>query len=244
MALRYPATRAPRAVRRRARAPPRNLRRRPDAAVGDAAAARATSSTASCPRQPVRPPGTPTSTQTSTGRRAPAAVNARGHQLDPAYRIDPADRLEIGDAHPIRPQANAIRPRRPTRWPGSPSARRTRGRRAAWLIVATVTPHAPASSWRASSCGAMCVLPCGASSTPRSRHHVAIVATLCVRAESSSTHSGPTAPSDSGRGPAAHTSAGVRPHHDDGMPLYRQSSGSSVSAVTRDASRPMGMAFI
>ena len=49
-------------------------------------------------------------------------------------------------------------------------------------MVATVTAHAPASNWRANSCGAICVLPCGASSTPRSRHHPAIVARGCASA--------------------------------------------------------------
>ena len=48
-----------------------------------------------------------------------------------------------------------------TDWAG-PDARITR----AWPTVAAVIPHAPVASWRSHSCGAMVVLPCGASQAP------------------------------------------------------------------------------
>src|SRR5258708_1552856 len=51
-------------------------------------------------------------------------------------------------------------------------------------------PHAPASSCRANSCGAIVVLPCGARSTPCSVQKRAIVAMLCSSASASSVING------------------------------------------------------
>ena len=59
-----------------------------------------------------------------------------------------------------------------------------------------------------------------------------------------STHSGPTAPSPNGSGAFAQTCAGVMPHHDDGMPLNRQSIGWSAKAAMLGRSSSGCMAFI
>ena len=120
----------------------------------------------------------PTSTQTSTGRSAPAAVSVDVISSTPRTESTQHTSVKSGCA-----SSSAASQRNPAASTSSlaritsrtPNARKMR----TWLMVAAVTAHAPASNWRASSCGAMCVLPCGASSTPRSRHHRAIVARLC-----------------------------------------------------------------
>ena len=58
---------------------------------------------------------------------------------------------------------------------GTPASRHTRS----WLIVATVTPQAPASSWRAMIDGAIEVLACGASEMSLAAQKALIAATLC-----------------------------------------------------------------
>ena len=82
------------------------------------------------------------------------------------------------------------------------------------------------------SCGDMCVLPCGASSTPRSRHQPAIVAEVVSQRLGVAAHtSDRSRPRRTVRGPARTICADVRPHHEAGRPLKRQSSGSSARAL-------------
>ena len=76
--------------------------------------------------------------------------------------------------------------------------------------VASVIPHAPASSSCFQSCGAIVVLPCGASSSPRSDVQAAIVATLCAIAARSSVSSGVA--KSLRRGSVARNSCSVIPH--------------------------------
>ncbi len=176
----------------------------------------------------------PTSTQTSTGRLAPVPRVGTPSGSTPRCESTQHISLKSGSASQLRgdpPQAGRV-----DQLVGEDEITHTeRAVDAAWLMVATVTADAPASNWRANSCGAMWVLPCGASSTPRSRHHPAIVVRLCVSACARSTHSGPTAPSSIRFGAAAQICAGVRPHHEAGSPLNRQSSGSSAKAATAAA---------
>src|SRR6185312_7668390 len=87
----------------------------------------------------------------------------------------------------------------------TPNARYAR----AWLTVATVTAQAPDANWRANNCGAIWVLPWGASSTPLSRHQPAIVSALCDSASSRRTQTGPSTPASRSLGAEAHTWAGV-----------------------------------
>jgi len=56
--------------------------------------------------------------------------------------------------------------------------------------LATVIPHAPAASCWAKICGAIVVLPCGASRTPVAAVKSRIQAWLCASAESRITASG------------------------------------------------------
>jgi hypothetical protein len=56
--------------------------------------------------------------------------------------------------------------------------------------VAAVIAHAPASSWRRIRAGAIEVLPCGASETPRASHQACISRRLWATALSRSTISG------------------------------------------------------
>ncbi len=61
---------------------------------------------------------------------------------------------------------------------GTSSSRHTRS----WLIVATVTPQAPASSWRRMRDGAIEVLACGASETSRATQKAFMAARLWANA--------------------------------------------------------------
>ena len=80
------------------------------------------------------------------------ALAARvGGQLARPARLSPARSVS----------SLASRIRRHRRTPGRPAPRPT---------LAAVMAQAPASSWRAKSCGAIVVLPCGASLTPAAAH--------------------------------------------------------------------------
>ena len=92
------------------------------------------------------------------------------------------------------------RRRRAPGWRSARGARRRRRRRASCVTVAKVRPHAPASSWRANSCGDIVVLPCGARSMPQRR------AWSCIHARLWSSASRLSSAIGSGRSPAARSS--------------------------------------
>src|SRR5579875_1662391 len=85
-------------------------------------------------------------------------------------------------------------------------------------------PQAPSASCRAASAGDMCVLPCGANSTPAARQNSIMVAEFDRSAESRSTISGGTKPAENKFGRAATNSAIVVPAGSTGAPFTCQSS--------------------
>lgn len=85
--------------------------------------------------------------------------------------------------------------------------------------VATEIPHAPASSSRCHSAGAMVVLPCGASSTPCSRAQAKTVSSLCDSASACTVSTGVTR--SERRRPASGTSERRSPAARAGKPFVQ-----------------------
>ncbi len=183
------------------------------ASSGAAATARARSSASSRLRQPVRPPATPPSSSTSTGRPSGWSRSSCSSARTPASKSTTPRNSKVGSA-----SSSAITVRiawRPISWLAS-STRGTPKRRQTMscCTVATVIPKAPSASWRANSCGAIVVLPCGHRRTSKRSRKPRIQRLLCASAEPFSTATGsgrswrsrfqpcrPTAPS--GRAPAS-----------------------------------------
>src|SRR3954447_3394376 len=112
---------------------------------------------------------------------------------------------------------------------GTPSRRRT----SAWLAVATVMPHAPASSCRSIRVGAIAVLACGAKSMSCRAQYAAMVSMLACAARCRSTITGQVKPPSNRPGRDAARSAPVSEPSGSQKPLVRQSARSAgMSMIT------------
>ena len=147
-------------------------------------------------------------------------ASASRHARDGLDRVDEAVEVEAGVGGELGGDPAQRAPARRARWRAAiRSIAEARGRPAPG-DVAAVIPQAPAASWRSKSSGAIVVLPCGASETPRSLapagHQLDVVlerARLAARAPGV------------GRSPASRfhpcsrTVAGVTPSGPGGKPL-------------------------
>ena len=140
-------------------------------------------------RQPVRPPGTPISSSAFNGRTRPfrSAWASISFNCGIESTRKCSSRSGVASFSCIACRMSS----RPTSWLARMMRRKpTRTPRLTCCIVANVMPQAPDSICRANSCGAIVVLPCGASNTPVARVKSAIHSRLCASADSFSSATG------------------------------------------------------
>ena len=172
----------------------------------------------SCPRQPVRPPGRPTSTQTSTGRRAPAADNAEVISETPRsestqqtarnrHRASNSPASQRNPASSTNSLARITRAHAECAIDPQLADRRDRDAARPRLELAgeQLRRHVRLAVWRQ--------LDAPVAAPRRHRRHVVRQGRIIEHAQRPDRAFGQRS------WPFGATSAGVRPHHDDGMPL-------------------------
>ena len=180
-------------------------------------------------RAPVRPPGPPSSTIRLTG--CSFGVDARTRSISSTVCTLSAQPKNSNDGSASNSAASHASAAGSTMAFAS-MIRPTPKDRASCTChgVASVIPHAPASSCRAHTCGAIVVLPCGASRTPADRAQSAITATFDSSAARSTVSSGVDIASRVGR--VRRKSRTVLPHAWRGRPLCCGPSTRSSRAAT------------